>query len=286
MVEDLPPMEYRFWGRTGLKVSVVALGSWLTYGGHVGDERAFEYIKAAYDEGINFFDTAEEYNGREAENLSNLVNNVGLLCKHIIEAMELSLKWLGLAHVDIIYAHRPDRQTPMEEIVRGFNHLINTGKAFYWGTSEWSASEITDAWRIADKFGLIGPDVEKPQYNLLERQRVEREYRRLYNTAHGLGLTVFLPLKMGILTGKYNDVAALPPDSRLGFAATFGDKRWQHSFTIVAGLKPIAEELGCSLAQLALAWVLKNPHVSSLIMGASQPEQIYENVRSLDVVNG
>lgn len=180
----------------------------------------------------------------------------------------------------------------MHEIVRAFNHVINQGKAFYWGTSEWSASEIADAWRWADKLGLIGPVVEQPQYNLLERQRVEKEYRWLY-AEHGLGLTVFSPLKGGVLTGKYNDVAEPPAGSRLvegvsqayvsDAAKKWGDETWQKSLAIVANLKPIAEELGVTLAQLALAWALKNPNVSSLITGASRPEQVYENVKAVEV---
>jgi aryl-alcohol dehydrogenase-like predicted oxidoreductase len=206
--------------------------------------------------------------------------------------LDLSLKRLDLPYVDVVYAHRPDRHTPMEEVVRGFNHVINIGKAFYWGTSEWSASEIAEAWRVADKLGLIGPVVEQPQYNLLARERVEGEYRWLYD-AHGLGLTVFSPLKQGILTGKYNDQSAPPPGSRLAedksqfmtnFVKTFGDDAWQNTMTIVAKLKPIAEELNASPAQLALAWALKNPNVSSLITGASRPEQVFENVRALEVV--
>lgn len=181
----------------------------------------------------------------------------------------------------------------MEEIVRAFNHVIDQGKAFYWGTSEWSASEIAEAWRVADKLGLIGPVVEQPQCNLLVRDRVENEYRWLY-AEHSLGLTVFSPLKQGILTGKYNDVEAPPPGSRLAegdgknefitnFAKTFGNETWQRDLAVVANLKPIAEELNATLAQLALAWALKNPNVSSLITGASRPEQIYENVKALEV---
>jgi aryl-alcohol dehydrogenase-like predicted oxidoreductase len=205
----------------------------------------------------------------------------------------LSLKRLGLPYVDILYAHRPDRDTPMEETVRAFNYLIDTGKIFYWGTSEWTASEISDAWRIADKLGLIGPAVEQPQYNLLARERVEKEYRWLYE-AHGLGLTVFSPLKGGVLTGKYNDTTTLPAGSRLaksedgyikGLRKTVGDDVWTKQLQQVAALKPIAEELGISTAQLSLAWILKNPNISSMITGASRAEQVYENVRALAVAD-
>lgn len=205
--------------------------------------------------------------------------------------MALSLQRLDLPYVDIVYAHRPDRDTPMEEIVRGFNYLINTGKAFYWGTSEWSASEIADAWRIADKLGLVGPVVEQPQYNLLVRDRVEKEYRWLYE-AHGLGLTVFSPLKGGVLTGKYNDTTAPPAGTRLaesedgyikGLRKSLGGDAWTNQLKQVAALKPIAEELGISTAQLSLAWILRNPNISSMITGASRVEQVYENIRALAV---
>jgi aryl-alcohol dehydrogenase-like predicted oxidoreductase len=206
--------------------------------------------------------------------------------------MRASLSRLDLPYVDIVFAHRPDRQTPMEEVVRSFNPLIDTGKAFYWGTSEWTASEISDAWRLADKLGLIGPVVEQPEYNLLTRHRVEDEYRWLYKN-HGLGLTVYSPLHHGVLTGKYNDVAAPPPGSRvaedkdgstLNFRKSFGNEKWQKNLAVVAALKPVAVELNVSLAQLALAWVLKNLDISSLIIGASRPEQIRENVQALAVV--
>ncbi|OGE57065.1 hypothetical protein PENARI_c002G02395 [Penicillium arizonense] len=323
MSDTLPEMQYRFLGRTGLKVSVISLGSWLTYGGHVGNETALECMKVAYDAGINFFDTAEGYSGGQGEivlgqaikkfgwkqndlvistklywgkansaNPDKPLNNNGLSRKHIIEGMNLSLQRLDLPYVDIVFAHRPDRDTPMEEIVRAFNYLINNGKTFYWGTSEWSASEISDAWRIADRLGLIGPVVEQPQYNLLVRERVEKEYRWLYE-AHGLGLTIWSPLKGGVLTGKYNDVSAPPEGSRLAeskdgyvqnLKKTVGDDTWQRQLDQVAALKPIAEGLGVSPAQLALAWVLKNPNISSMITGASRPQQVTDNIRALAVV--
>jgi aryl-alcohol dehydrogenase-like predicted oxidoreductase len=176
--------------------------------------------------------------------------------------------------------------------VRSFNYLINSGKAFYWGTSEWSAVEIADAWRIADKLNLIGPAVEQPQYNLLVREKVENEFRWLYEK-YGLGLTVFSPLKQGILTGKYNGQSQPPSDSRLAtakdkytvaYSQTFGNETWQRELELVEKLKPVAEELGVSLAQLALAWVLKNANVSSVIIGASSPAQVDENVAALEVV--
>lgn len=202
----------------------------------------------------------------------------------------MALERLDLEYVDLIYAHRPDRNTPIEETVRAFNHIINTGKAFYWGTSEWSAEEISTAWRYADKLGLIGPVMEQPGYNMLNRQKVEGEFERLYEEV-GLGLTIFSPLKIGILTGKYND--GIPKDSRLGASndkfvqgmnKRIGDESWKKDIETVAKLKPIADKLEISQATLAMAWVLKNKNVSSAITGASRPEQVYDIVKSLDAV--
>lgn len=311
-------MQYRFLGRSGLQVSAISLGGWLTYGGHVENEGTFACMKAAYDCGVNFFDCAEGYAGGESEkvmgeaikkygwkrndlvistkinwgaaNGDNPVNNGGLSRKHLIEGIDASLKRLGLDYVDLIYAHRPDRNTPIEETVRAFNHIINTGKAFYWGTSEWNPEEIAGAWRVADKLGLIGPLMEQPQYNMLARDRVEKDYALLYEH-YGTGLTIFSPLKTGILTGKYND--GIPDDSRLASSndkfiqamkEKFGDENWQKQFRIVKNLTPIVEKLGCTHANLAMAWVLKNPHVSSAITGASRTSQVYETMKAFDVL--
>ena len=319
---DLPPMQYRRLGRSGLKVSAISLGGWLTYGasggGHVTNTDSFACMKAAYDSGINFFDCAEGYAGGESErvmgecirhygwkrndyvistkinwgaaNGDNPVNNGGLSRKHLVEGTRSSLERLGLLYVDLLYAHRPDRETPMEEIVRGFNFLIDQGLTFYWGTSEWTAAEIERAHAIAARLNLVGPLMEQPQYNLLTRERVEKEYALLY-PEHGLGLTPFSPLKAGILTGKYND--GVPSDSRFAqsednFAksmnARFQTEDWQVEAKKVASLKPVAEKLGCSQAALAMAWVLKNPNVASAITGASRVGQVYDAVRSLEVV--
>jgi len=316
-------MEYRLLGRTGLYVSVISLGGWLTYGGHVAEEKTFECMKTAYDHGINFFDSAEAYAAGESEvvmgkaikkygwkrpdlvistklywgqhNSSHperIQNSVGLSRKHLIEGMNASLERLGLDYVDIVYAHRPDRLTPMEETVRAFNYLINKGQALYWGTSMWSAVEIADAWRVADKLGLIGPVVEQPEYNLLSREKVEKEYYELYER-YGLGLTVFSPLKLGILTGKYND-STIPEGSRFSaentsqkfidaYRAKFqGDPEMEKNLRISKGLVPIAKDLGVTQGSLALAWIMKNKNVSSIITGASRPEQIVENVKALE----
>lgn len=205
--------------------------------------------------------------------------------------MDASLQRLGLEYVDLIYAHRPDRLTPMEETVRAFNHLINTGKALYWGTSMWSADEIAQAWRYADKLGLIGPVMEQPEYNMLNREKVELEYAHLYREV-GTGLTVFSPLRQGLLSGKYKN--GIPDDSRFaqqqvefiaGWWKRTGKEKFEEIIAQINQLEPIADGLGIKMSTLALAWVLKNPHVSSAIIGASSPEQVYENVRAVAAVD-
>lgn len=204
--------------------------------------------------------------------------------------MNSCLERLQLDYVDLIYAHRPDRHTPIEETVRAFNHLIDTGKAFYWGTSEWNADEIAQAWRVADRFGLIGPLMEQPAYNMLEREKVEREFAHLYRET-GLGLTVFSPMHQGILSGKYK--SGIPDDSRFaqkqvefikGYWQRTGKDKWTGIVEQVNKLEPIADKLGIKMSQLALAWVLANENVSSAITGASSPEQVYENVGAVDAV--
>ncbi|EED17398.1 voltage-gated K channel beta subunit, putative [Talaromyces stipitatus ATCC 10500] len=316
--KDLPRMQYRFLGRSGLQVSAISLGGWLTYGGHVENENTFSCMKAAYDVGINFFDCAESYSNGESERVmgqaikkfgwkrndivvstkiywgeafgENPVNNRGLSRKHVVEGLNGSLERLGLEYVDIVFAHRPDRDTPIEETVRAFNHVINTGKAFYWGTSEWDADEIATAWRYADKLGLIGPVAEQPQYNMFSRNKVEKDFAHLYEEV-GLGLTIWSPLKVGILTGKYNN--GIPENSRLAnstdpsverMRARIGGKEWDTFISVVAKLKPIADRLEVSQPNLAMAWVLANKNVSSAITGASRPDQIYESVKSLVVI--
>jgi aryl-alcohol dehydrogenase-like predicted oxidoreductase len=224
-------------------------------------------------------------------NGTNPINNNGLSRKRIIEGLDASLARLQLSYVDLVYAHRPDRNTPIEETVRAFNHVINQGKAFYWGTSEWNQDEIAAAWRYADKLGLIGPLMEQPQYNMLCRQRVESDYISLIRE-RGLGLAIFSPLKTGVLTGKYNE--GIPADSRLSQASKdpfikaqserYGDEAWKKDLEIVKKLGPVAEKLGVSLTVLAYAWVLRNPHVSTALTGASKPEQVYESVKALGAV--
>ncbi|KAL7747502.1 hypothetical protein RI367_007094 [Sorochytrium milnesiophthora] len=290
---------------------------WLTYGGQVKDvDITYKCMKQALDLGINFFDTAEVYAQGQSEidmghaikkldvKRSDLVistkmfwggdgpNNKGLSRKHIVEGTMASLKRLQLDYVDVIFAHRPDASVPIEETVRAFNWLIDQGKAFYWGTSEWSAQEITEAHLVAQRLGLVGPTCEQPQYNMFERARFEKEYDALYKR-FGLGTTIWSPLASGVLTGKYNDLDNIPADSRLALKDNAIMERYRKELQTEDGkakidkvkkLTPIAKRLGGTPAQLALAWCVKNAHVSTVITGASKPEQIVENVKSLELV--
>jgi voltage-dependent potassium channel beta subunit len=299
-------MEYRRLGRAGIKLSALSLGAWVTYGGQVGEQTARECMAAAYDAGVNFFDNAEGYAGGNAETvMGNVIkqmgwrreglvistkifwggdgpNDTGLSHKHVIEGMNSALKRLQLDYVDLVFCHRPDPNTPIEETVRAMDIVIKQGKAFYWGTSEWSAAEIMRADGIARQYGLTPPSMEQPQYNMLTRERFEEEYAPLYRDL-GYGTTIWSPLASGLLTGKYNE--GVPQDSR---AALKGYEWLQRGITperiaTVRNLQPIADELGCSLAQLALAWCLKNPNVSTVITGASRASQVGENMKALDI---
>jgi voltage-dependent potassium channel beta subunit len=304
-------MEYRFLGRSGLKVSALSLGAWVTYGGQVGEEIAYECMQAAYEAGVNFFDNAEAYSRGNAEVVmgnvirktgwkrSDLVistkifwggkgpNDNGLSRKHILEGVDASLKRLQMDYVDLVFCHRPDLYTPVEETVRAMNHVINQGKAFYWGTSEWSATQIMEAYGIARREHLIPPLMEQPEYNMFHRERVEREYARLYQEI-GLGTTIWSPLASGLLTGKYGQ--GIPTGTRVtlkGFEwlrKDFESEEARKNIAKVEQLKQVADELGCSVAQLALAWCLKNPNVSTVITGASRASQVAENMKALDVV--
>ncbi|KAL6709324.1 hypothetical protein ACN47E_001731 [Coniothyrium glycines] len=322
--KDLPEMEYRFMGKSGLQISAISLGGWLTYGGHVGDDNTFACLKAAFDAGVNFFDCAEGYAGGESEKVMgraikhfgwnrndivvstkiywgshnsalpaprSKINNLGLSRKHLIEATDASLARLQLAYVDVLYAHRPDRHTPVEETVRAFNHLIATGKTLYWGTSEWLASEIEQACAVADRLGLIGPIVEQPGYSLLRREKVDEEFANadLY-ARRGLGLTIFSPLQGGLLTGKYVD--GVPEDSRLrtsddpyiqSVIKTVGSDAWNAQQDKIRKLMDVAKRLDTDVATLSMAWVLSNQNVSSAITGASRPEQIFQTVKAVGV---
>ncbi|ORY02414.1 voltage-dependent potassium channel, beta subunit [Basidiobolus meristosporus CBS 931.73] len=307
-------MEYRYLGNSGLKVSVIGLGGWITYGGQVSQDLCYKCMRTAFDLGINYFDTAEVYANGQSEidmgatikrcgwKRSDLVistkifwggsgpNDRGLSRKHIVEGLNASLQRLQLEYVDIVFAHRPDPDTPMEEIVRAFNHVIDQGKAFYWGTSEWSAQQVTEARLIAKELNLIGPCVEQPQYNMFHRERFEKEYKTLF-TNYKLGSTIWSPLASGLLSGKYND--GIPENSRLAIKDNVVMSRIRSGLETeegkakikkVVALKAIADRLECTTAQLALAWCLKNPNVSSAITGASKPSQIQENVEALKVI--
>lgn len=305
-------MKYRYLGASGLQVSELSFGSWVTFGTQIGEDVAHACMEAAYDAGVNFFDNAEGYaSGQSEVMMGNVIkragwkrkdlvvstkifwggegpNDRGLSRKHVIEGTNAALARLQLDYVDLVFCHRPDLATPIEETVRAMNWLIDQGKAFYWGTSEWNAEQIREAHEIARRERLIGPTMEQPQYNMFKRDRVEVEYSRLYDS-FGLGLTVWSPLASGFLTGKYND--GIPEDSRANVGGyeflrrRLESEEGQEQIRKVRLLSAIADELGCSTAQLALAWCLKNPQVSTVITGASRPAQVEQNMKAADVVD-
>ncbi|MBL0121920.1 MAG: aldo/keto reductase [Betaproteobacteria bacterium] len=308
-------MEYRRLGRAGLKVSALSFGSWITYGNQVEEKAAIELMSAARDHGVNFFDNAEVYAAGKSEELMGAalkklnwdrltyivstkffwglpakfgegVNEKNTLNrKYLMQAIDHSLRRLQLDYVDLVYCHRPDANTPLEEIVYAMHDMIVQGKALYWGTSEWSATDIMGAWHIADKHHLHKPVVEQPQYNLFHRNKVELEYARLYDEL-GIGTTIWSPLASGLLTGKYAN--GIPADSR-GSLKNMGWMQEQLLDTtrnaIVGKLAGVAKELNCSTAQLAIAWCLKNPRVSSVITGASRLAQVSENMKALEIAS-
>jgi len=304
-------MEYRFLGKTGLQVSVLSLGSWVTFHNQVGNEAAVDCMAAAYESGVNFFDNAEVYaGGRSEEVMGYALKKLGwrrssylvstklfwglfdginekntLNRKRLIEGINGSLKRLDLDYVDLLYCHRPDPTTPIGETVWAMHNIIEWGKALYWGTSEWSAAEIVSAIEFADKHHLHKPVVEQPQYNIFWRDRMEKEYARLFKD-YGYGTTTFSPLGAGLLTGKYQN--GIPADSR---GALKGYEWLRSKFTDQQVLKKVqelgklAQELGISLPHLALNWVIRNPNVSSAITGASRVEQVRDNMKALDVLD-
>ncbi|KAH9829438.1 Aldo keto reductase [Rhodofomes roseus] len=312
---DAKGMPFRRLGPSGLRVPIFSLGGWLTLGGTVKGDPVKDIIKAAYDNGINMFDTAEVYaDGNSEKEMGRVIrelnlrrtdliittklfwghrnspNGTGLSRKHIIEGTKLSLERLGLDYVDVIFAHRPDFTVPMDEIVRAFNYVIDQGWAFYWATSEWSAREIEEAYHVADKLGLQGPIAEQCQHHMFHRDRPEGEYAPLYRK-YGLGTTVFSALASGLLTGKYNN--GIPSGSRFENHKDFFKNTIQ-SLNEEEGLKKLEKvktlttfaekELGCTVAQLALAWIAINPNTSTVILGASRPEQVVENLKALEVI--
>lgn len=304
-------MEYRRLGKSGLKLSTLSLGSWVTFHQQIDDSKADMLMGLAYDHGINFFDNAEAYAMGESEKMmgrvlkkkqwdrtsyvlsskvffgihgeDNKPTQRGLSRKHLVEACNEALQRLQTDYLDLYFCHRPDKETPIEEVVWTMNHLIQQGKILYWGTSEWSAAEIMEAFMVAEKYRLIGPTMEQPQYNLFERTKLEKDYLTIFKDV-GLGTTIWSPLASGMLTGKYND--GIPKGSRLD------DKQmeWLKNNILnddkierVRNLKKVADDLGTSLATLSIAWTISNPNVTTTILGATKKEQLEENLKALEV---
>jgi voltage-dependent potassium channel beta subunit len=304
-------MEYRYLGNSGLQVSALSFGAWVTFGSQADVDEAERCMTAAYEAGVNFFDNAEAYASGQAEEIMGAVlaktgwarseylvstklfwggegpNQRGLSRKHVVEGTEAALRRLGVDYVDLIFCHRADLHTPVEETVRAMNHVIDQGKVLYWGTSEWPAQRIMEAIHVARRERLIPPLMEQPEYSLFHRTRFEVEYAPLFDR-FGLGSTIWSPLAGGLLTGKYS--AGIPEGSR----ATLPGYEWLRSrfegekaaskIETVQRLQPIADELECTMAQLALAWCLTNPNVSTVITGASRLEQVTENMAAMEVV--
>jgi len=304
-------MEYRRLGKTGLQVSALSFGSWITFGKQIADGTADELMSMAYDNGVNFFDNAEIYARGKSETVmgeilkkknwqrssfcvsskvffgfeDNKPNQTGLSRKHIFEGCHAALKRLQVDYIDLFFCHRPDKNTPIEETVWAMNLLIQQGKILYWGTSEWANDEIMAAHVFADKHHLIGPSMEQPQYNMFERTKLEKDYLLLFRD-YGLGTTIWSPLASGLLTGKYN--SGTPTDNRLHIEGmdwlkerTLGDNT---RIERTVKLNALAQELGTSLPKMAIAWCLKNPNVSTVILGASKISQLQENLKALDIV--
>jgi len=304
-------MEYRRLGKSGLQVSVLSFGSWVTFGKQIGDTTADELMGIAYDHGVNFFDNAEIYSRGKSETIMGEIiknkkwsrssyclsskvyfgyeedkpNQKGLSRKHITEGCHAALKRLRTEYLDLFFCHRPDKNSPIEETVRTMNTLIEQGKILYWGTSEWANEEIMAAFLFAEKNHLIGPTMEQPQYNLFERTKMEKDFLLLFRD-FGLGATIWSPLANGLLTGKYNQGAS--KDNRLNMDGM----EWLKEWTLSDGTRPdktlkldqLAKAIGTTLPKLAIAWCVKNPHVSTTILGASKPAQLKENLGALEVL--
>lgn len=308
-------MEYRRLGKSGLKVSELSFGAWVTFSNQMDVDAALACMTAAYDAGCNFFDNAEVYANGKAETVmghalkkagwprdSYIVsskvmfgwrgdqagpNQRGLSRKHVYEAAHQAMERLQVDYLDLYFCHRPDPEVPVEETVRAMTELIQRGDVLYWGTSEWPAQLIQEAYGAARQYGLIPPTMEQPEYNLLHRKRVEQEYKKLYDSV-GLGTTIWSPLASGFLTGKYND--GIPADSRVNLPGyewlkqILESEQGQKALVAVRGLAKIADGLGTTLPRLALAWCLKNPNVSTVITGASRAEQVVENMKAIELV--
>jgi voltage-dependent potassium channel beta subunit len=305
-------MEYRRLGKAGLQLSVLSFGSWVTFHKQISDNSADELMGIAYDNGINFFDNAEVYALGESEKMMGRVlkkkswdrtsyvlsskayfgwrgkhnkpNQSGLSRKHLVEACHEALQRLQTGYLDLYFCHRPDPDVPIEEVVWTMHHLIQQGKILYWGTSMWSGAEIMEAHRVAHQNGLIGPVVEQTQYNMFERHKIELDYLPVYQNV-GLGTTIWSPLAAGFLTGKYNN--GIPEGSRLSIQGfDWLKERWlqEDKLKKVKELGRLAEETGISLAEMAIAWTIKNPHVTTAILGATKKEQLLENLKALDAM--
>ena len=304
-------MDYRRLGKSGLQVSTLSFGSWVSFSKQINDKIAEELMGIAYDNGINFFDNAETYALGESEKMmgrvikkkkwdrtsyivsskaffgwrgkDNKPNQTGNSRKHLVEACNEALQRLQVDYLDLYYCHRPDKNTPIEETVWAMNHLLQQGKILYWGTSEWSGVEIMEAHRIAEKFRLIGPTMEQPQYNLFERHKVEVEFAEIYKNV-GMGTTIWSPLASGLLSGKYND--GIPKGSRLsleGFDWLKEKVLLEDRVKKVKKLSELAAKLGTTTAALSIAWCIKNPNVSTAILGATKKQQLLDNLKALEV---
>jgi voltage-dependent potassium channel beta subunit len=305
-------MEYRYMGKTGLQLSVLSFGSWVSFHKQINDQVADELMGLAYDHGVNFFDNAEVYALGESEKMmgrvlrkkgwdrtsyvvsskvfwgwrgkENKPNQHGLSRKHITEACHEALQRLQTDYLDLYFCHRPDKNVPIEEVVWTMHNLITQGKVLYWGTSEWSGVEIMEAHRVAQRYGLIGPSMEQPQYNLFERNKIENEYLMVYKSV-GLGTTIWSPLASGLLTGKYNK--GIPAESRFAIPGFewLRDRLMQEQLVQKAvKISELAAELSITSSQLSIAWCIKNPHVTTAILGATKKEQLLENIAALPLV--
>ena len=306
-------MEYRRMGKSGLQLSVLSFGSWVTFHKQINDSLADELMSIAYDKGINFFDNAEAYANGESEKMMGRIlnkknwertsyvvsskayfgwkgkdakpNQTGLSRKHLIEACNEALQRLQVEYLDLYFCHRPDPNVPIEEVVWAMNHLMQQGKILYWGTSMWSAAEIMEAHKAAQQYCLIGPSMEQPQYNMFERFKMEQDYLPIFNSGVGMGTTIWSPLAAGFLTGKYNN--GIPEDSRLAIKGfDWLQARWMQDEKLskVKQLTSLADELGVQLSALSIAWCIKNPHVTSAILGATKKEQLLENFEALEAL--
>lgn len=295
-------MHYNKLGKAGIRLSEIGFGSWITFAKQLGLKEVKEFMHTAYDHGVNFFDNAEGYSHGEAETLmggvlsdfrredlvvstkifwgGNGPNDTGLSRKHLIEGTKNSLKRLQMDYVDLLFCHRPDPETPIEETVLAMDYLVRNDYAFYWGTSEWAPEQITSAYQIAEKLGCIPPSMEQPKYNLFSRAHLEKDYLHLFEKYH-MGTTIWSPLASGILSGKYDH--GIPQDSRLAKEAWLIPDDFKQQVEKVKQLSKLAQELGGSTAQLAIAWCLKNPHVSSVITGATKLSQLLDNLGAVDM---